>query len=124
LELSPQDSIGRRAASLVAKGLRVAVIGWSDQQVPPIYGENEKAVYFSMPAEPEGYGRQLYAALRQLDQQRFDYLLVETPPDETAWMAIRDRLQRASCISDFKFQLNDDDPARGARNAASETTHG
>ena len=124
LELLPQDSIERRTASLVAKGLRVAVIGWSDQHFPSDNGENEKVAYFSMPAEPEGYGRQLYAALRQLDQQRFDFLLVETPPDETAWMAIRDRLQRASCISDFKFQIDDDDCVRGARNAANETTSG
>lgn len=124
LGLVSQESIGHQAGSLVLKGLRVALIGWSDQHFPPDIGKNEKVVYFSMPAEPEGYGRQLYAALRQLDQQGFDFLLVETPPDETGWMAIRDRLQRASCISDFKFQIDENDSVRGARNAANETTSG
>ena len=49
-----------------------------------------------MPNDPESYGRELYAILHQLDQVGFDYLLVEMVPDHSSWLAIEDRLQRAS----------------------------
>jgi len=49
-----------------------------------------------MPDDPIPYGQQLYAKLRQFDHEAFDYMLIETPPDHPAWMAITDRLQRAS----------------------------
>lgn len=38
----------------------------------------------------------LYADLRELDQLSLDEIWIETPPDGTAWDAIRDRVTRAS----------------------------
>ncbi len=58
--------------------------------------QNEYLQYCSMPNDPESYGRELYAILHQLDQAGFDYLLVEMVPDHPSWLAIEDRLQRAS----------------------------
>ena len=49
-----------------------------------------------MPADPAGYAAALYAVLHRLDAGGFDRLLVELPPDEDAWLAVRDRLRRAS----------------------------
>lgn len=49
-----------------------------------------------LPANPAGYARGLYAALRQLDDLDADQLRIETPPDEPAWLAIHDRLRRAA----------------------------
>lgn len=97
LELWPSRLLSHRALQLAAKGLRVAVIAWSDQQMDR--AENKNIVHFSMPAEPAGYGRLLYGTLRRFDHERFDRLLVEAPPDKPGWMAIADRLQRASCAA-------------------------
>lgn len=49
-----------------------------------------------LPAEAEGYARQLYAALRELDEQRLDVILVEHPPTDPRWEAVWDRLRRAA----------------------------
>jgi len=42
------------------------------------------------------YGRELYAALRQLDRSGAALILVETPPAGAEWEAARDRLRRAA----------------------------
>lgn len=49
-----------------------------------------------LPAEPELAARNLYAAMRQLDQLGLELILVEQPPQGEAWAAIRDRLHRAT----------------------------
>jgi len=49
-----------------------------------------------LPAEPELAARNLYAAMRQLDQMGLDLILIEQPPQGEAWTAVRDRLQRAT----------------------------
>ena len=59
-----------------------------------------------MPTEPVGYARKLYATLRSIDHQSFDYLLVEAPPDEPPWMAVADRLRRASSVRDEQVDNN------------------
>lgn len=46
--------------------------------------------------EPLGYAQTLYTHLRTLDNTPADCLLVEAPPSSEPWLAIRDRLQRAS----------------------------
>jgi L-threonylcarbamoyladenylate synthase len=48
-----------------------------------------------MPAAPDAYARQLYAVLHELDAQSYDWIAIDLPPDEPAWMAVRDRLKRA-----------------------------
>jgi L-threonylcarbamoyladenylate synthase len=44
---------------------------------------------------PEGFARELYAALYRLERQRPARLLVEEPPREAAWRAVLDRVLRA-----------------------------
>ena len=43
-----------------------------------------------------GYAHSLYANLRTLDAADADALLIEDVPDEPAWLAVRDRLTRAT----------------------------
>jgi L-threonylcarbamoyladenylate synthase len=50
-----------------------------------------------LPADPEGYARGLYAALRALDQAEADMIVVEDIPATAAWVAVADRLRRAVC---------------------------
>lgn len=49
-----------------------------------------------MPTHPASYARHLYSALRTADTSGTSAILVELPPDEPEWMAIRDRLMRAT----------------------------
>lgn len=51
-----------------------------------------------LPAAPNAttYAHDLYANLRELDAAGADLIVVETVPDETGWLAIRDRLARAA----------------------------
>jgi len=49
-----------------------------------------------MPANPTTYAQEIYATLRRLDQDKFDLLLLETPPQGAEWLAIHDRLNRAA----------------------------
>ncbi len=49
-----------------------------------------------MPADPDGFGHELYAALRSLDASGAARILVERVPSGEAWAAIRDRLERAA----------------------------
>jgi L-threonylcarbamoyladenylate synthase len=67
---------------------RVAVLAFSrpDERVD---------YWLRMPREPEGYAQKLYAALRELDGAGCELILVEAPPEQPEWAAVRDRLQRA-----------------------------
>jgi L-threonylcarbamoyladenylate synthase len=49
-----------------------------------------------MPVSPERYATALYAKLREWDARGIDAIIVEMPPDEPAWLAVRDRLRRAT----------------------------
>jgi L-threonylcarbamoyladenylate synthase len=49
-----------------------------------------------MPLSAEEYARALYAALRTADDRANAAILVEMPPDDPAWAAVRDRLMRAT----------------------------
>jgi L-threonylcarbamoyladenylate synthase len=106
MELMPAESLWRRALELEAQGLRTVIMTWSDQNL----GRPEKRnlTHFPMSADPKVYGSLLYATLRQLDHACFDRLLIETPPDGPAWMAIMDRLQRASRTPDSTTVKIDD----------------
>jgi len=76
-------------AEIAKLGARVAVLAFSRP--------DERVEYWlRMPREPDAYARRLYAALRELDSAECDEILIEVPPDESAWRAVRDRLQRAA----------------------------
>ncbi|MBS0485195.1 MAG: translation factor Sua5, partial [Proteobacteria bacterium] len=95
LRLYPAAELWRHASALAEQGLRILIITWSDSsRSRPALSESIEQLI--MPSDPAAYGQQLYARLRQFDQLDFDYLLAETPPDHPDWLAITDRLQRAS----------------------------
>lgn len=49
-----------------------------------------------MPREASGYGSVLYAILHQLDEEGYNFVLVEMPPAGSEWAAVTDRLVRAA----------------------------
>ncbi|MDP2870865.1 MAG: L-threonylcarbamoyladenylate synthase [Methyloversatilis sp.] len=48
-----------------------------------------------LPADPAGYARGLYAALREADASGGAMIVIEATPDCIAWSAVNDRLTRA-----------------------------
>ena len=52
--------------------------------------------WLTLPPEAAAYGAGLYGALRTLDTPSARRIYIETVPDEAAWTAVRDRLQRAT----------------------------
>jgi L-threonylcarbamoyladenylate synthase len=56
----------------------------------------EQVIARRMPAQADDYARQLYAALRWADTLGVARLLIELPPADEAWLAVRDRLSRAT----------------------------
>jgi L-threonylcarbamoyladenylate synthase len=49
-----------------------------------------------MPADAAATAQELFAVLRQLDDQGVKLIWIETPPDTPEWEGVRDRLQRAA----------------------------
>lgn len=49
-----------------------------------------------LPDQAENYEAALYRALRELDKLQLDSILVEQPPEQEAWMAVNDRLSKAT----------------------------
>jgi len=49
-----------------------------------------------LPEIAEEYEAALYSALRELDKQHLDSILVEEPPEQEEWMAVKDRLSKAT----------------------------
>jgi L-threonylcarbamoyladenylate synthase len=86
LKLVPPHAID---AEIAAGGGNSAVLAYSRP-------DTRAARWLRMPRDPEGYARRLYAALRELDAAGCEQILVEQPPEEPAWAAVRDRLRRAA----------------------------
>ena len=53
----------------------------------------------ALPDDPDSYGRMLYATLRELDEAGHRCILIERVPEDDAWLAVRDRLRRATAGS-------------------------
>jgi L-threonylcarbamoyladenylate synthase len=49
-----------------------------------------------MPSDPESYAAQLYAALHEADQRNQNAIFIELPPQGPQWLAIHDRLSKAT----------------------------
>jgi L-threonylcarbamoyladenylate synthase len=58
----------------------------------------EAAKSIRMPADPGHYAAELYRILHALDEEAFDWIAVEPPPDSPEWAGINDRLRRAAAI--------------------------
>ena len=95
LELYPADELWQRLRHLVTQGSKVALLTLGDTGGCVVSGG---FAYFPMPDRVDDYAHALYAMLHRLDHAGFDHLLVERPPNTPPWLAIRDRLSRASRV--------------------------
>ena len=88
-DLVPDDAT--RAQELCRQGLRVGWLTW-----PGVTAQHPGLTLVSLPREPAVYAAGLYAVLHALDNAGVDRILVSLPPDTEEWLAVRDRLRRAS----------------------------
>jgi L-threonylcarbamoyladenylate synthase len=93
---APLESVvddGRaRAEALCHSGLRVGWLTFAESAEP----QNAGLTTVVMPRDPAVYAAHLYAVLHGLDAAGVDRIVVALPPDTEEWLAVRDRLRRAS----------------------------
>jgi L-threonylcarbamoyladenylate synthase len=88
--ISPQELI--HALSTLTKPVaRIAVLARSVAMPMGFSGS-----WIDAPEPSAGYARELYANLRTLDTRGADEIWIEAPPDGPEWVAVNDRLRRAT----------------------------
>jgi L-threonylcarbamoyladenylate synthase len=92
-----------RVRLMDAKGLQTALNLLGDQAASIatysrviLQTRSERVLLRRMPDDARETARQLFAVLREFDQQGVRLIWVETPPDSPDWDGVRDRLQRAA----------------------------
>jgi L-threonylcarbamoyladenylate synthase len=91
LECVAGDGVAR-ATTLATAGTRVALLALGE--IDTIATEGVAVV--TMPPNPDAYAARLYAVLHGVDEARMERVVVAMPPDDDAWLAVRDRLLRAA----------------------------
>jgi L-threonylcarbamoyladenylate synthase len=81
----------REVAERAGKGERVAVLARTIVAPTGFSG-----TWCAAPQDASDYAHDLYANLRALDAPGITAMLVEDVPDDDAWLAVRDRLTRAT----------------------------
>lgn len=91
--VSPLE-LAARAEGISARGARVCLLihEAARQSVGPARIDRE----IVLPSEPSAYARELYAALRALDEHRPDVMLVVLPDERGVGRAVADRVRRAA----------------------------
>ena len=85
------DQLSRELETLSVDNRRVAVLARTVARPPRYVG-----AWLAAPTEPMRYAHDLYANLRNLDAPGVTAILIESLPDDDAWLALRDRLGRAA----------------------------
>lgn len=85
-----------RVAELCSQGLRVGWLCWVGTSAVAQGSGPYPVEQIVMPREPAAYATRLYAALHRFEELEVDRILVDLPPAEEGWLAVRDRLRRAS----------------------------
>lgn len=95
---TPLECVEQSAQGVVEKwqreGLRVGWLRRGGAAAQSVEGLATRVVV--LPDEPRGYAAGLYAALHDLDEGGLDRIVVDMPPATQEWLAVRDRLRRAS----------------------------
>ena len=74
-----------------ARDERIAVLARTIDSPPAFEG-----AWIRAPHAASRYAHDLYANLRELDAANADAILIEAVPDTSEWLAVRDRLMRAT----------------------------
>lgn len=90
LELVTADGLIFAVREALARDERLGVLSCLARPL-----SDERLSWRQVPTEPDGFARELYAALRELDLAGCSRIVVQAPPASEAWAAINDRLRRA-----------------------------
>ena len=82
-----------RLALLLSENRRVGWVAFADPGAGIIPSD---VLVYVLPSDAAGYAARLYAVLHELDAAGLDRILVTLPPDSEEWLAVRDRLKRAT----------------------------
>jgi L-threonylcarbamoyladenylate synthase len=96
LTVAPAEDAEQFIQTLTRQGQRV---GWLTSKQR---GNLPAVDLIVMPADAKEYAARLYAALHELDVRQVDWIIVDEPPGDEAWLAVRDRLRRASAAPEEK----------------------
>ncbi|HSE45423.1 MAG TPA: L-threonylcarbamoyladenylate synthase [Gemmatimonadales bacterium] len=88
-ETAQRSAVESEIQRAKAQGKRVGVLAWSKE----VNGGDPLII---LPASPLAAARILYSVLHRLDDEGCELILVERPPTEPRWAALRDRLERAA----------------------------
>ena len=91
LEVVAADDLETRAGELASLGGKVAVLAMR----PPLHAQR-RMTWINAGKKPDTYAHNLYNNLRTLDRVGCVRILVQAPPADERWIAVLDRLQRAS----------------------------
>lgn len=75
---------------LLSAGRRIALMHYTKRL------QRNDCMQSILPDIPDGYAHDLYATLRHMDSLNAEVILVETPPQESDWQGVNDRLRRAA----------------------------
>jgi L-threonylcarbamoyladenylate synthase len=89
--LVPADRLRTEIAQREDRDERVAVLARTSDAPPAFDGS-----WLRTPADAVSYAHELYANLRKLDASGMDAILIEAVPDTPEWLAVSDRLTRAT----------------------------
>ncbi len=89
--LYPGDRIDSKIKQLAAQNKKVGVLIHTHSM-----NEAQNIHVIRMPLAELDYSRELYAALRRLDDLLPDIIVIEQPPDSEEWRAVNDRLGKAA----------------------------
>jgi L-threonylcarbamoyladenylate synthase len=64
--------------------------------VPATLATQKQQYCLALPQDKAGYARELYQRLHELDSLQPQRILLETPPQDAAWLDVHDRLSRAA----------------------------
>lgn len=88
--LCPEDEVAAVVAGLVDQGQRVGILGMGAD------ADADGAVRLDAGDDVAAYARNLYASLREADEQGLDVVVAVPPPLEGVGRAVADRLLRAA----------------------------
>jgi len=91
LVIADSGALPGEVEAALARGERIAVLAHTARPI-----DSGRVTWRQMPIAPAPYGRALYAALRSLDAEGADRILVEAVPAGEPWAAVADRLSRAA----------------------------
>lgn len=91
----PRRSPGLYPRHYAPRALLKLVDGLEGDDCGLTFGEARHGQQVKMPRDPQAYAANLYSALKRLDSEGVEVILVERPPEGPDWEAVNDRLKRA-----------------------------